>query len=67
MLRTSICFVSGGCGPIAKSGAVLLARELDAELQRAVGAGDATLDRERALELRQHVRRDREDLHALRA
>ena len=44
--------------------AVLLARELQAELERAVGAGDAALDRQRALELREHVGRDREVLDA---
>ena len=67
MLRTSICFDSGGCVPILNSGRVLLARQLEAEVQRPVGARDAALDRERALELPQPVRLDREDLDALAA
>ena len=67
MLRTSICLDSGGCGADREQRRVLLARELHAGLQRAVGAGDAALDRERAAELREQVRRDREDLDAVAA
>ena len=65
MFRTSICLDSGGCVADREQRAVLLARQLEAELERAVGAGDAALDGERAAQLGEHVRGDREDLHAL--
>ena len=45
--------------------AVGLAGQLEPELERTVGAGDATLDGERTLELPEAVRRDREDLGAV--
>ena len=48
MFRTSICFDSGGCVPISNSGPSFSPGSFRPSLQRAVGAGDAALDGERA-------------------
>ena len=64
-LRTSICLDSRRLRADREQRRRPSRRELEAELQRAVGAGDAALDGERAAQLGEQVRGDREDLHAL--
>ena len=45
-------------------GGIFLARQLEPVVQRTVDAGRAALDRQRAAQLGQHMRRGREHLHA---
>ena len=65
MLRTSICFDSGGCGPILNSGPSFSPGSFRPRFSEAVGAGDAALDRQRPLQLERMCVGDREDLDAL--